>query len=45
MPPSWQDWRTKDDLAWFILDAEAQMNLSATLGSLVLMGWVGCGGR
>jgi hypothetical protein len=29
MPPALQDWLPEGDLAWFILDAVAQMNLTA----------------
>lgn len=29
LPPALQDWLPEGDLAWFILDAVAQMNLTA----------------
>jgi hypothetical protein len=38
MPPSWSDWWPENNLAWFILDAVAQMSLSAILGPLAPMG-------
>lgn len=38
LPPAWQDWQTKGDLAWFILDGIAQrrarrMNFCCPTGS------------
>jgi hypothetical protein len=44
MPPSWSDWWPENKLAWLILGAVAQMSLSAILGPLAPMGWVGRGG-
>jgi len=43
MPSSWQDWRPEDDLAWFILDAVAQMNLSAIYRTARADGWGAAG--
>ena len=43
MLSSWQDWRPEDDLAWFILDAVAQMNLSAIYRTARADGWGAAG--
>ena len=34
LPPALQDWLPEGDLAWFILDAVAQMNLTAVPGPI-----------
>ena len=39
MPPALQDWLPEGDLAWFILDAVAQMNLSAIERTSRADGW------
>lgn len=46
MSPLWSDWWSENNLAWFTLDAvaQAQMSLSAILGPLAQMRWVGRGG-
>lgn len=43
MLSSWQDWRPEDDLAWFILEAVAQMNLSAIYRTARADGWGAAG--
>ena len=39
MPPSLPDWLPEDDLAWFLLDAVAQMNLVAIKRTYRADGW------
>ena len=39
MPPALQDWLPEGDLAWFILDAVAQMNLTAIERTYRADGW------
>jgi len=39
MPPALQDWLPEGDLAWFILDAVAQMNLVAITRTYRADGW------
>ena len=39
MPPALQDWLPEGDLAWFILDAVAQMNLAAIERTYRADGW------
>jgi transposase len=39
LPPALQDWLPEGDLAWFILDAVAQMNLTAIERSYRADGW------
>src|SRR5262245_36960139 len=39
MPPALQDWLPEGDLAWFILDAVAEMNLSAIERTSQADGW------
>jgi len=39
MPPALQDWLPEGDLAWFILDAVAQMNLTAITRTYRADGW------
>lgn len=43
MPPSLQDWLPEGDLAWFILDAVAQMDLSAIERTYREDGWGAAG--
>ena len=39
LPPALQDWLPEGDLAWFILDAVAQMNLTAMTRTYRADGW------
>lgn len=39
MPPALQDWLPEGDLAWFLLDAVAQMNLEDIIQSYRRDGW------
>ena len=39
MPPALQDWMPEGDLTWFILDAVAQMNLTAITRTYRADGW------
>ena len=39
MPPALQDWMPEGDLTWFILDAVAQMNLTAIERTYRADGW------
>ena len=39
LPPALQDWLPEGDLAWFILDAVAQMNLAAITRTYRADGW------
>lgn len=39
MPPALQDWLPEGDLAWFILDAVSQMNLTAITQTYRADGW------
>ena len=39
MPPALQDWLPEGDLAWFLLDAVAQMNLVAVKQTYRADGW------
>jgi transposase len=39
MPPAWQEWLPEGDLAWFILDAVAQMKLGAIERTYRADGW------
>ena len=39
MPPALQDWLPEGDLAWFILDAVAQMNLTTIERTYRADGW------
>jgi len=39
MPPSIQDWLPEDDLAWFVLDATSQMELSKFYAKYRSDGW------
>ena len=39
LPPALQDWLPESDLAWFILDAVAQMNLAAITRTYRADGW------
>lgn len=38
MPPSLCDWLARDELAWCVLDAVAEMDLAAIYGGIGLMG-------
>ncbi len=39
LPPSLRDWLPEDHLAWFVLDAVAEIDLGAFYGSYRADGW------
>ncbi len=45
MPPSLRDWLPEDHLAWFVIDAVAEMDLSAFLAAYRFDGWGARGAR
>ena len=40
LPPSLREWLPQEHLAWFVLDAVAEMDLAAFVGSYRDDGWV-----
>jgi hypothetical protein len=38
LPPSLREWLPEDDLAWFVLEAVAELDLDAFLAPIVVTG-------